>query len=251
MVMRVIVNADDLGISREANAAILDSLHRGRLTSATILANGPEFDAAMRAARGLNNVSLGVHLNVTQFSPLSQDGRLKAILNPEGEFFGNRIRQVPIDAGLTRAIFAEWSMQIERILSCGIKISHIDSHHHVHTIPQLFFVLKRIQKKYGIRHVRLSMNVYPRSCSVSRLHLFKKKIWNNCLRYYYATKTTQGFTSLSAFLEICSQGNVNFDSCELMTHPGNDLFSAETSQLLNDELLNIRRDLNLINYMQI
>jgi hypothetical protein len=67
----VIVNADDLGMSREVNDAIFELMSRGRISSATILANAPATRDAARRAQAFPRCSFGVHLNLTQFEPLT------------------------------------------------------------------------------------------------------------------------------------------------------------------------------------
>lgn len=133
---------------------------QGCITSSTILANGPAFDNAILRIRDYPQCSIGVHLNLTEFRPLVAGG-LFPILDGEGCFAGGRIRHIPIGGQLREAIFQEWCAQIERLASLGLRPSHIDSHHHVHTIPALFPVLKRVQRRFGLRKVRITMNIYP------------------------------------------------------------------------------------------
>ena len=65
----VIVNADDLGINHVVNDAIFDLMARSRVTSATLIANGPAIDDAVRGAREFSFVSFGIHLNLAEFEP--------------------------------------------------------------------------------------------------------------------------------------------------------------------------------------
>ena len=67
--MRIIINADDLGISQEVNDAIFGLMAEGKVTSATILANGPAVEEAARRVAEFPECSFGVHLNLTEFKP--------------------------------------------------------------------------------------------------------------------------------------------------------------------------------------
>ena len=73
---RLIVNADDLGASDVVNDAIFREIEKGRVTSSTFLANGPGVDKAAKAAKQFPHVSFGVHLNLTEYYPLSGDPAL-------------------------------------------------------------------------------------------------------------------------------------------------------------------------------
>jgi len=139
--MLMIINADDLGLSITVNKAIFDLLAGGHITSTSLLANAPATEDAVVELRRQKNRSFGVHLNVTGFHPLTRNAELSPILDSSGCFAGNSIRSTPITWQLREAIFQEWSAQIDRLFSMGLTPSHIDSHHHVHTIPGLFFVL--------------------------------------------------------------------------------------------------------------
>ena len=133
----IIVNADDLGISREVNDATFDLMSRGRITSATIIANAPATrEVASRVAR-LPRCSFGVHLNLTQFEPLTGSAGARLLVNKRGQMSRANEAARPSRARL-RAIYEELCAQIERVASLGVGISHVDSHNHVHTRPCLF-----------------------------------------------------------------------------------------------------------------
>src|SRR5689334_5067515 len=88
--LRVILHADDLGISYEVNDAIFDLMQHNMITSASILANGPAFEDAARRSRLFPNCSFGIHLNLTQFGPLSSRQGLQSFLNQNGQFTKRR-----------------------------------------------------------------------------------------------------------------------------------------------------------------
>ncbi len=232
--MKIIINADDLGLGREVNGRIFELMSRGCVTSATLLANGPAIEEAAAAAANFPCCSFGVHLNVTEFRPLTGGDELGPVLDQDGCFAGDRIRRVKITSALRQAIFKEWSAQIGRILSLGVKVSHVDSHHHVHTVPGLFGVLKRVQKAHGIDKVRITKNIYGAMGASARL-LGAKVLWNFALRHYGRTKTTSGFTSFAEFNWLVAAGRkIRHKTVELMVHPGSAAFEEETRLLDGD-----------------
>src|SRR5215510_14305421 len=88
--MQVIVNADDLGMSREVNEAIFDLMARGRVTSASLLANAPATEEAIRTIPKFPHCSFGAHLNITEYEPLCRSANLLGLLDGEG-----KLRPIP------------------------------------------------------------------------------------------------------------------------------------------------------------
>lgn len=244
----IIINADDLGAGLEINDTIFKLISSNTLTSSTILANAPAFENAVIRIPDYPNCSFGAHLNVTQFKPLTSNVALRSILDSKGDFNGN-LFHYKVDSVLKQAIFEEWSAQIRKIQSYGIKLSHIDSHQHVHTLPQLFMVLKSIQRKFGIRKVRISRNIYSSTMPiVSKGLRYKKMLWNLCLRKYYITKTTSGFTSFSTFLEVVKDMEFKCKIIEIMVHPGSVGHKEETDALQTSWINELPFAVQLINY---
>lgn len=240
----IIVNADDLGAGHEINETTFDLMSEGRVTSATMMANGPEIEAACQGARSFPHCSFGVHLNVTEFRPLSDPQHIQPLLDGEGGFAGeDRIRQISIDSALAEGIYSEFCAQIERLRALGVPVSHLDSHHHVHTIQRVFPILKKVQKQFDIRKVRISRNIYAPGQRVSAPLVAKKAVYNFFLRHYYKSLTTRGFTDFQTFYEYGTSKGVKYRTVEVMVHPGSQSYGGEgETQLLRtpwqDDLVN-------------
>lgn len=246
--LRIIINADDFGLSRTINERIVALLSCGVVTSATLVGNGEAVEEAARLVGAHPRCSFGVHLNITEGRPLTCSPGLRAILDARGCFDGNRVRMLRLRADVREAIYQEWAAQVQRIRSLGVPITHLDSHHHVHTLVGLFGVLKRLQMTFRINKVRITKNIYG-ACDGSPLLLARKRLWNFALRHCYATRTTDGFTSFSAFLERLRAGrDIDYDCLELMTHPGAAGFEAETQLVEGQWRDEINRPLKLISY---
>ena len=242
MTLRLVVNADDLGASESVNQSVFDLAAGGTVTSATILTNAPAADGALNALERFPSVSFGVHLNLTEFEPIKRSTRLGPLLDDGGRFSPSAIRSVHIDAELRQAIFEEWCAQVGRVLAAGRTPSHFDSHHHVHTIPGLFPVLKRLQRRFGVRRIRLTKNLFGKSSPYTATHLIKKAAWNTALRVMYPTRTTDAFTSLEEFKDLFTRqklarwlwpNRVADTTVEVMVHPGNPEFELENRLLLS------------------
>jgi predicted glycoside hydrolase/deacetylase ChbG (UPF0249 family) len=220
--VNLIVNADDFGISGANTAATVSLMQRGRVTSATILANGEDLEPALAAARGLPICSFGVHLNLTEGLPLTDTSDLAPLLDDDGRLHPI-IFTVRITRTLLRGIEREWMAQVERIRSAGVPVSHLDSHQHVHTIPRLFLAFKSVQRRTGIRKARITKTLYDRASPPgSSLLMLKKRVWNFALRNYVRTKTTDEFSDFSSFIRASRERPLSPGTLEVMVHPGAD-----------------------------
>lgn len=252
--LRLIINADDLGISPGVNQAAFALMSRGLITSATLLANGPVLEEAAVQSAHYPGCSFGVHLNLSQFQPLRPDSAFAEILDDQGHFTKKALT-APIGFGFLRAVLQEWRAQVKKIQTCGITVSHLDSHDHVHVRrPELFPILKLIQKEFGIRKVRITKNIYspgspPRSSGLLRW----KKIFNYALRHLYHTITTSGFTDFQSFLDAAGEARKPYSSVELSVHPGHPAreFVAETAALQTPWQEELGIPIDLISYQKL
>lgn len=152
---RLIVNADDFGLTAGVNRAIAEGNRSGIVTSATLMANAKASDAAIDLAKAQSSLRTGCHVvlidgvPVTANLPSLTDGsqRFRSSLK---QFATAAIRK-QIDA---EEIQREVEAQIRRIQSRGITLTHLDSHKHTHMFPHILRPLLRAAKACGIRAVR-------------------------------------------------------------------------------------------------
>ena len=219
-----------------------------------MIANGPSIEAACQRVEDFPHCSFGVHLNVTEFRPLSGHQMLQPILDAEGRFAGEeRVRNVSIDGKLADGIFTEFCAQIQRLSNLGVVVTHLDSHHHVHTIPRILPILKKVQRRFSLRKVRITRNIYAQNQMVSKSLVMKKTVYNFFLRHYYRSVTTQGFADFGSFYECATSGGVNFDTVEVMVHPGSMTytFQDEAQVLRTPWEDNIGHPVRLISYKEL
>ena len=249
MPIQIIVNADDLGLSAEVNEAIFRAMEDGVITSATMLSNGPPVIPAARMLHRFPNCSFGVHLNLTEFQRLGAESptALSSILDEHNCFKGNAIREVRISAPMLRAIYREWCAQIDNLIQLGVQPSHLDAHHHVHTIPQMLPVLAALRRRYRINKARISRNMYDPAAPASKVLLSKKWLYNQALRYI-GFKTTGIFTDLEVFIRVCAARPPAEPLIELMTHPGSVLSGEEPGLLASDWTKRLAYQVALVSY---
>jgi len=248
--MRLIINADDLGRSEAINRAIFDLMASDQISSATIMANGPAVETACGQLPRFPGKSFGVHLNLTEFSPLADDPDLGPLLDGDGAFVGvERIFSVKLGHRLRLAIFREFCRQVERLQRLGVAVSHIDSHQHILNRAGLLPVLKRLQLKFKLRKVRITRNIFKPGARKSKLLMLKKAAYNTLLRHLVGTRTTQGFTSFSDFCEAAGAGRMPYETVEAMTHPG--VNPDETALLTSGRLESLPLDIQIVSYHQL
>ena len=154
--VRLVVNADDFGVSERVNSGIVHAHREGVVTATSLMAVGRAFEHAVRLARAVPDLDVGVHLTLVAERPLRPEG--SSLTGTDGRFppgagaftlgwLTGRIRRADVEA--------EWSAQIERVLASGIRPSHLDSHQHVHVLPGLLDLARELAARYGIPFVRV------------------------------------------------------------------------------------------------
>jgi len=156
---QIIINADDFGLCRGVNKAIVQAYTDGVLTSATIMANMPAAREAVYLAKKLPGLGVGVHLNIFEGYPLSDDTCVKCLLDADGRFCMSaaKLSLLSITRGKIRnAIKAEFAAQIQWVINNGLKSTHLDSHKHIHSFPVIFSIVCELAAQFGISAVRFT-----------------------------------------------------------------------------------------------
>ena len=250
----VVINADDFGYSPTVNALIFEGINKNCVSSASLMANAPAVAEALTMVTCCPQASFGVHLNLTEFSPSLPCWELKlaGLVDGDGIFLGNRIRQLRPSGSLLEACYQELDQQLLHLHEKGLRPSHLDSHHHIHTIPWLLPVIWRLQQKYKIQRLRNTLNVYEPSSDSSRIKLLAaKKMWQVACGLL-GFKMTHRFSSLQCFLADPLRPEFTLaSSIELMCHPGQGGFEQETEQLLDKDISVLPFGFRLANYSQV
>lgn len=244
----VIINADDLGMSPCVNDATFELMAQKRITSATLMANGPAVEDAVKRLRQVDGCSFGIHLNLTDFEPLTRGPGAKLLTGGDGLLHSSITGATPTPARM-RAIYEELCAQIDRLLSLGVPISHMDSHHHVHTVPYILPLIKAVQYRYGIRKIRLTKNIYTDAAPCSPVLRAKKSVYNRVLRT--GSETTEGFTELMSFWSVARRRQIGHRTVELMVHPGASYAGEETALLQSSWEDALPFPVRLVNYNEL
>ncbi len=149
--IKLIVNADDFGFTRDVNDGIVEAHRNGILTATTLMANGSAFEHAVGLAREHPSLDIGCHLVLVGGSSIAAPS--KPLPSSVAELLWSLVRR-----GMD--VYAELKAQTENILSAGITPTHLDTHKHTHLAPPVLNAVARISKEFGIRWVRRPFD-YP------------------------------------------------------------------------------------------
>jgi hopanoid biosynthesis associated protein HpnK len=155
---RLIVNADDFGLTLGVNRAIAACHQRGIVSSATLMATGACFDDAVALAARMPRLRVGCHIVLVDGVPLLPAGEVRSLLAPGTDRFYHSIGEVlrAVAWGRFRAaeIEAEAGAQLARLQRAGVAISHFDTHKHTHMFPSILRPLLRAARAHGVSAVR-------------------------------------------------------------------------------------------------
>ena len=238
-VKRLIVNADDFGLTTGINRAILELNRRGVLPSATLMATAASFEEAALAAGAHAPLGIGCHVTLVDGKPLlplkqlpqlalGATGLFRATL---GSFVQDLIRRRIPEA----EIEAEATAQIRRLQTAGIQVTHVDTHKHTHMFPGVLRPLLRAAIACGVAAIRnpfepaWSVRLTPHAAFMRRvqvrgLRAMQGRFLEAARRAHIATTDgaigvlatgTLDSSTLRAFLNFMPEG-----VWELCCHPG-------------------------------
>ncbi len=153
---RLIVNADDFGLSRGVNEGIIEAYRKGIVRSATILANSTQFDDAVAKAKQNSELGIGCHLSLIGGPSLAARDKVPNLAD-ENEFLPGSWPQLlaKLSRGLPHSeMVLEFRAQLDRVARSGVPITHVDSHKHIHVVPRILKAAVEAASECGIRRIR-------------------------------------------------------------------------------------------------
>jgi len=271
----LIINADDYGYYTCVSRGILAAAEKGIVTATGIFANSRLFDEHIKWLAPISELDVGVHLNLTNGRPL--DLMMKKYLTKwNGEFPDKLTMAVSI---LTRkisltTIMNEWRAQIERCLNAGLKLQFLNSHEHIHMLPSLFKLVKRLADEYKIPHIRITsaewiqdlwVDAIARNLVISGLSIISK--WNinmqtpimiglaksGKLDYWYLKNRITSLKSGKIYELMCHPGYYDSDEIMIPHLLSYHEWESELQFLLSDQMSDLLDNYNirLIGYRNI
>lgn len=221
----MIINADDFGYSESVNRAIADCFEKKLINRTTVMVNMPYAEEAKRIAfeKGFEK-SVGLHINLTEGKALSRECAKSELCDENGYFKG--VFHIPFKSrlylkpGIRRAVYAECEAQIKKFEEMGFTLKHADSHNYTHSYFSVYYVVRKLLKKYNFTSARISRNVSGERFSLP--FAVYKEIFNFLIKNLRVNgkkiKTTKFFGSWQDFEEYKDKGKIGNDM-EIMSHP--------------------------------
>jgi predicted glycoside hydrolase/deacetylase ChbG (UPF0249 family) len=239
MAVRLIINADDFGLTPGVNRAIAELHDAGAVTSATLMANGPAFDNAVALALARPSLGVGCHIVLVDGTPLSDPSTIPTLLGPNRLTFRNSLGNFAL--GVLRGsihqddIRREALAQIQKLQRAGLKLTHVDTHKHTHLLSRVTRPIIRALEQSGIRAIRNPFE--PRWAAAlggsTRRSLFVRALGPGRRRFEASTPiashrilTTRGTIGISATGHLNNSTlnallrSVPDGTFELVCHPG-------------------------------
>ena len=255
-VPRLIVNADDFGLAPGVNRAILE-LHAAEiLTSATLMAQAPATEEAVRMALAMPSLGVGCHVVLVDGVPVSEPRSIPSLvvrgtgtLHPTLGAFVKRLLSFRIHSS---DVEAEAAAQIALLQSYGLRLTHIDTHKHVHMFPSILRPVLRAAKAAGIHAVRnpfepvWSLNATADAPELRRAEVIFLRRFETTFRRVVADA---GFVTTDGAMGVLATGNVTIATVnalingmpegtfEFVSHPG---YRDEQLARVNTRLLESR-----------
>ena len=161
---QLIVNADDFGLHPLINAGIIKGHQEGFITSTSLMPSAPCWQEAVRLAKDNPRLGIGVHLTLVGGVPsVLPKEKVSSLLDDDGLFLPDYVafaKRYYSGAVKRSELEAELRAQLERALSCGVNITHIDSHQHTHVLPGINSLVLKLSNEYNIIRVRIPKEGY-------------------------------------------------------------------------------------------
>ncbi len=229
---KIIINADDFGISPGTNKAIITAYKKGLLSSTSIMPNGPAFIAATKLAQQNPKLGIGIHLSLTWGKAILPPTTIPDLVTSDGYFHSSFLRvfiKSIYSSKYRQQVTNEFKAQIKAVLSHKLKPDHINSQIHIHFCPGIFPIVLALSKQYNLPNLRLPNEPYIGHYSTINLikwlylkitYYYFKILFNpqNKCQFYGILYTSQ--MSKPVIEKICKLAIKKNQSAEILTHPG-------------------------------
>jgi predicted glycoside hydrolase/deacetylase ChbG (UPF0249 family) len=204
-VKRLIVTADDVGLHRGMTEGAIRAHREGIVTACSVVACGRAFGHAVARLCEVPSLEVGVHLTLVEERALTTGE-----LMPK-----NYLRFV---FARHNNIHIELRAQIERVLETGLRVTHLNSHQHLHVLPRLFQLVQHLSAEYRIPYVRTVVDHGGRAGPMRRAAIASLNFFGR--RAAGSNDRTIGVLEAGHLKSIEPLLNHVEDVTELVTHPG-------------------------------
>jgi hopanoid biosynthesis associated protein HpnK len=238
-VRRLIINADDFGLTRGVNRAIVELHAGGGLTSTTLMAHADATEDAIEQALRIPSLGFGCHVVLVDGHPALPPSEIPTLIDRKTGLFhpklGTFLRLAMLGQIHSAEIEAEASAQIRLLQKRGLRLTHIDTHKHTHMFPAILLPVLRASRTAGIHAIRNPFE--PSWCrratpNAPLLRRIEVSLLRRFQPAFLRKVAEEGFTTTNGALGVLATGTLNESSIrsllqkvppgtwELVTHPG-------------------------------
>lgn len=156
---RLVVTADDFGLSPGVNEAVRRAYREGVLTCASLMVGADAAATAVAIARA-DGLPVGLHLTLVDGRPVLPPERVPDLVDGAGRFragpAGLGVR-LGLSARVRAQVAAECAAQVEAFLAGGLALDHLNAHHHLHVHPYVLGVVLALARHHRIPAVRVPL----------------------------------------------------------------------------------------------
>src|SRR4051812_45255132 len=155
---RVVFSADDFGLSVGVNEAVELAHRRGILDQASLMVAGPAAADAVRRARGMPSLRVGLHLVVIEGPAVLPASEIPALVDATGQFPSDQARlgfRYFFRPEVRRQLAREIRAQFAAFAATGLELDHANAHKHTHLHPTVGRMMIEIGREFGLRSVRV------------------------------------------------------------------------------------------------
>lgn len=162
MLKRLIVTADDLGLTEEINLGIFAAHREGIVTSASLLMNGLATESALAMARAYPSLEVGIHLSIVE--GLSLCGHRSSVTDTKS-YFPDKL-----------CLIRDWKTFLLKFLLGKVRLKNVEnelraqlhafrktlgdipfanSTQHLHLLPGIQKIVLRLLSEFKVPYLRL------------------------------------------------------------------------------------------------
>lgn len=176
---RLIVTADDYGLDQSVNEAVEEAWRQGILTAAGLMVSGPAAADAIERARHMDGLGVGLHLVLTDGSPVLPATEVALLTDSQGHFLDNMALagvRFFFDPRVRRQLVKEIRAQFEAFRRTGFLLDHVSAHKHFHLHPTVLGLIIDIGREYGLKSVRLPLEANGPRALIPWLKLMRRRL---------------------------------------------------------------------------
>ena len=157
-VQHVLFTADDFGLTQSVNEAVERAHRAGVLHAASLMVAGPAAADAVRRARTMPNLRVGLHLVVIEGTAVLPPAEIPDLVDAQGWFPSRQFRlgiNYAARPRIRRQLAAEIRAQFAAFAATGLTLAHADAHKHMHLHPTVGRLMLDIGREFGLPRVRV------------------------------------------------------------------------------------------------